>query len=467
MIIATPKRTSLKHLACFNPEQLPEWTNPDRLITYIDIGNVRTGSLVSQPTGYTFSSAPSRARRLVRQGDVIFSTVRPYLRAIYRFSSPTESVVSTGFAVIRPGSGIDSAFLFYSVVNEQFINSINAQAVGASYPAVDPSVLENQMVRVPPLDEQRAIARFLDRKSRRIARFIHARQRMIALLNEQKQAIIHQAVTRGLDPDIPLKPSGIDWLGDIPAHWNLIPSGRLMTGVGQGWSPIAGDEEDDGEQWSVLTLSAVKGGKFNPEARKPIPSSAPVRRDLEIQPGDVFLTRANTRQLVGDVALVGWAPPRLIYSDLIYRVRLDPSLILAPYFVSLMGSKVGRGYIEREARASNESMVKLAASRIRAWSLPVPPLHEQTDIESALERMRAEIEASIAKKRREIELLREYRTRLIADVVTGKLDIRGHPDAAEDAPEDLDDSESLDGILDGDVPVGDIEDDGPVDEVAG
>lgn len=215
------KQTPLKHLVRFNPEQLPENTEPSRAISYIDIGNVKTGSLVAKPAQYTFANAPSRARRVVQRGDVIFSMVRPYLRAMYRFADDTTEIVSTGFAVLRPGSEIDSGFLFYSVLNEQFIEDINSVAVGAGYPAVDPSVLANQLIALPPLDEQRAIARFLDRKSRRIARFIRARQRMIALLNEQKQAIIHQAVTRGLDPDIPLKPSGIDWLGDIPAHWSL------------------------------------------------------------------------------------------------------------------------------------------------------------------------------------------------------------------------------------------------------
>lgn len=444
---------------------------PVRLCNYVDV--YKNDFITS---GISFMSATANAAEIARfslqPGDVLLTKDSESWNDIGVPAVVTENLpgVVCGYhlALVRPNLTMaDGRYLFWALTSTEVAQQFHQAANGVTRFGIPKQEIRDIEVPLPPLDEQRAIARFLDRKSRRIARFIQARQRMIALLNEQKRAIIHRAVTRGLDPDVPLKPSGIDWLGDIPAHWSLVPSGRVMTEVSQGWSPVAGDDEDNVSQWSVLTLSAVKAGKFYPDARKPIPSTFATRPDLEIKAGDVFLTRANTRQLVGDVAVVESTPPRLIFSDLIYRVQLDQSLILAPYFVSLMKSRVGRDYIEREARASNESMVKLAASRLRNWSLPIPPLQEQQAIESALESMGAEIETTIGKSRREIELVREYRTRLIADVVTGKLDIHDHPDAAEDAPEDLDAmSDALDGILVGDTVVGDMEDDGTVDEAA-
>ncbi len=339
---------------------------------------------------------------------------------------------------------------FFTLLASHFLRDMSESTHGSTLQHITRPKFNSHPVLLPPLDEQRAIARFLDRKSRRIAGFIRARQRMIALLNEQKQAIIHHAVTRGLDPDVPLKPSGIDWLGDIPVHWSLVPSGRAMAEIGQGWSPVAGDENESGDQWSVLTLSAVKRGKFSPEACKPIALALTPRPELELKVGDLLMTRANTRLLVGDVAIVDSVPPRLIFSDLIYRIRMDRQLITPAYFALLMRSPYGRILIEREARASNETMVKLAASRIRQWPLPTPTIVEQEDIVRSCAEALAKLQATVELHSREIELLREYRTRLIADVVTGRLDIRDHPDAAEDAPDDDDETGLLDTLAMGD-----------------
>jgi len=124
-------------------------------------------------------------------------------------------------------------FLLYWVGGNEMVLLDLWRKPGATVESLEIPRIVKTRIALPPLDEQRAIARFLDRKSRRIARFIRARQRMIALLNEQKQAIIHQAVTRGLDPDVPLKPSSIDWLGDIPAHWAVKRAGYVLRKIDQ------------------------------------------------------------------------------------------------------------------------------------------------------------------------------------------------------------------------------------------
>ncbi len=154
-------------------------------------------------------------------------------------------------------------------------------------------LLKSEPLPLPPPAEQAAIVRFLDWASGRLERAIRAKRKVIALLNERKQAIIHRAVTRGLDPSVPLKPSGIPWLGDIPQHWETPLFGRLLAGVEQGWSPVAAEGELALNQWAVLTLSSVRRGVFNPAAIKPVSLTADVPREIEVFDGDVLLTRSN------------------------------------------------------------------------------------------------------------------------------------------------------------------------------
>jgi len=214
----------LKRVVTINAEDLPEATDPDYEIAYVDIGNVTLVGGIESTEVYRFEEAPSRARRKVRDGDTIISTVRTYLRAVARIRDPAPNlVVSTGFAVLRPNSEIDVGFLYRLVQCEEFVGRVVACSTGVSYPAIAPTMLGTFHVWLPPLPEQRAIAAFLDHETRRIDELIAKKRRLIELLAEKRSALISHVVTKGLDATVPMKPSGIDWLGDVPAHWELKP----------------------------------------------------------------------------------------------------------------------------------------------------------------------------------------------------------------------------------------------------
>ncbi|HDH27798.1 MAG TPA: restriction endonuclease subunit S [Euryarchaeota archaeon] len=304
---------------------------------------------------------------------------------------------------------------------------------------------------VPPPDEQAAIVRFIDYATRRIDRTIRAKRKVIALLNEQKQSIIHRAVTRGLDPNVPLKSSGIPWLGDIPEHWETPLLGRCITRIEQGWSPVAAEGEFEEDQWAVLTLSSVKRGVFNPTAIKPVSKTANIPRSIEVVNGDVLLTRSNTRDRVGDVCIVEGIRPRTILCDLIYRLSIQEKLLESRFLVYQLLSPLGRGQIERDARGSSGTMPKIAQGHIKSWRVLLPPVEEQRKITSNINTETAQFNEVIHRTEREIDLFREYRTRLIADVVTGKLDVR---EVAKKLPDESAES----GIIDDDeILVGDEE----------
>lgn len=304
-------------------------------------------------------------------------------------------------------------------------------------------------VLIPQPEEQAAIVRFLEHANRHIDRFIQAKKKVIALLTEQKQAIIERAVTRGLDPHVSTKPSGIPWLPDIPKHWDTPLFGRLLSRVEQGWSPVAAEGELASDQWAVLTLSAVRRGVFNPFAIKPVSITANIPTGIEVSDGDVLLTRSNTRDRVGDVCIVRTPRARTILCDLIYRLRLRAVAILPEFLVYQLLSRVGRGQIERDARGSSGTMPKISQGHIKSWRILLPPIDEQRSIIESIDDDSAPVSAAISRLEREIVLLREYRIRLVADVVTGKLDVR---EAAAQLPSKAETAE-----MPSDTPTGDEE----------
>ncbi|MGR3435785.1 MAG: restriction endonuclease subunit S [Shimia sp.] len=132
-------------------------------------------------------------------------------------------MASTGFAVCTPRDGVSSRFLYYAMMTEPFLDATIRRSVGISYPAINAEVLGSIKVPLPGSNIQRAIVVFLDREAARIDALIAEKGRFVELLREKWTAVISRAVTRGLDPDAPLKPSGQDWLGDVPAHWRMLP----------------------------------------------------------------------------------------------------------------------------------------------------------------------------------------------------------------------------------------------------
>lgn len=215
------EKRRLKYAATINDEALAENTDPDFELKYIDIGNVDSDGKIDQLAAYRFENAPSRARRLVKHGDVIISTVRTYLQAIAPIENPDENlIVSTGFAVVRPRPRVlDSSYCKYALRETTFLNEVVARSVGVSYPAINASDLGDISIDLHPLDIQSGIANYLDRETSRIDALIASKEQLLELLAEKRRALITQAVTKGLNSNAPMRDSGLPWLGGIPRHW--------------------------------------------------------------------------------------------------------------------------------------------------------------------------------------------------------------------------------------------------------
>jgi type I restriction enzyme S subunit len=218
------------------------------------------------------------------------------------------------------------------------------------------------------------------------------------------------------------KDSGVEWLGEIPEHWALARLKEVVVGIEQGWSPLCENRQADLEEWAVLKVGCVNGESFNEAEHKALPQELNPVVDLEIQPGDILMSRANTRELLGSAALVKHVRARLILCDKLYRIRVRLGLILPEFVVRAISSCSVRYQLERDATGASSSMQNVSQEAIRNLLVLLPPKCEQHRIASFLDRETARIDALVAKKQRLIELLQEQRTALITRAVTKGLD---------------------------------------------
>jgi type I restriction enzyme S subunit len=410
------ERRRLKYASTINDEALPETTDPDYELQYIDIGNVDSSGQIHEIANYRFEAAPSRARRVVIDGDVIISTVRTYLQAIAPITSAADNlIVSTGFAVVRPRSGIlDPGFCKYALREPRFIREVESRSVGVSYPAINASDLGDIRIHLPPLHAQRRIARYLDAETARIDALVAEKERILALLEEKRSALISRAVTRGLDLTIPLQPSGLDWLGDIPAHWNVTQLKRAWASADYGISEIIRGEGSI----NILRMSCIIDGEVDLSNAGQVESVTP---DLLLHKGDLLFNRTNSLDQVAKVGLVREEPETpTSFASYLVRLRVN-QLVSAEYLLTLLNSHNFLKYARGNAIPAI-GQAHLNPSRYGDIRIPLPPRGEQDSIIARIDQERAATKELERTLRQSVDLLKERRFALITAAVTGQIE---------------------------------------------
>jgi type I restriction enzyme, S subunit len=327
--------------------------------------------------------------------------------------------------VLFKGITCDSRFLFF-ILNADHIRAlIDVNNTGSSIPTMTQESIGNFGFGLPPLPEQTQIAAFLDRETAKIDDLVAQQRRLMELLKEKRQAVISHAVTQGLNPQAPVKPSGIEWLGDVPAHWEVTKIKRLVATFEQGWSPqCEGFPVDSEKEWGVLKVGCVNGGVFRPEENKTFPSELEPIPSLGIAMGDLLISRANTRELVGGAAVAKQDYANLMLCDKLYRIRFS-KLACAPQFIAFyLGTGMARGQIELAASGASSSMVNISQSTILEMELALPEYQEQQEIVDFLAIELSIFNSLITEAQRAIDLLQERRIALISAAVTGQIDVR-------------------------------------------
>lgn len=403
----------LKYIATLNDEALGADTDADYEIQYIDIGNVDSSGKIGDVASYRFEDAPSRARRRVRDGDVIISTVRTYLQAIAQIRDPPGNLIaSTGFAVVRPRSERFAAeYCRYALREPSFLAEVEKRSVGVSYPAINSSDLASIPVHIHSLPRQRAIAEHLDRETRRIDKLIAAKQRLLVLLEEKREALITRAVTRGVDPDVTLRDSAVPWLGAIPAHWDLRRGKWLFS--------ERDDRSADGEQ-TLLSLRMHRGLVPHNEVSEKQTSPEKLVGYKRASPGEIVVNRM--RAAIGLIAVTpeeGLVSPDYAvfvpsigtyvdYYGLLFRTELLGSVFRS------VSSGMGTG---------TQGFLRLYSESFLALWFPSPPESEQREIVEYIEGETAKLDGLREAAEKTIALSQERRSALIAAAVTGQIDV--------------------------------------------
>ena len=378
-------------------------------------------------------SLDSQVKRF-EAGDVQFGKLRPYLAKV---TSPHRSGVCVGeFLVLRPrNDGLRGAFLERALRSKPVIDAIDASTFGAKMPRADWLFVGSMALAFPPAAEQESIARFLSFFERRVGRYLRAKHVLINLLDEHRQAIVHQAVTRGLDPAVHLTSSSVEWLGHVPEHWKVQRSGQVFlqrNEVGFGDLPIL----------EVSLRTGVRIRDFTASDRKQVMSDR--GKYKRAAKGDIAYNMMRMWQGAAGVAPVdGLVSPAYVVA----RPREGTD---SRYFGHLFRTSAFMGEVDRFSRGIVKDRNRLYWEDFKGIPLPYPPTNEQAEIAEAVDARTRSIHESIERTLREVELIREYRARLIADIVTGKFDVR---EAVQTLPDDAEDSEQfedLDAISDAD-----------------
>jgi len=411
----------LKHIVGINLRTLPETTDPDLEFRYVDIGAVERGRLSSEPEVTTFATAPSRARRLVRQGDTIISTVRTYLRAVWPVrDNVTDLVVSTGFAVLTPTENVDPRYLGWLAQSDVVVEEVVARSVGVSYPAINPSDIGTVPVPLPPLLRQRAIADYLDRETARIDAFIDQKQRMLELLEERRMAVMADGVS-GRFTSNRLLPSTLSWLPWRGANWREAKL-TLVARLGSGHTP----SRDHPEWWEECKIPWVTTGEvaqlrsdrveFLYDTREKISALGVANSSAEIHPKDtVVLCRTAS---AGYSGIMG--TPMATSQDF---ATWTCGPLIRPRFLLLCLRAMRQDLLGRLAMGSTHKTIYMPD--IEGLRVPLPEVNEQDAIVDAVWRRLRTIDAVIDELHRQIALLQERRQALITAAVTGELEIPG------------------------------------------
>lgn len=335
--------------------------------------------------------------------------------------SPFPGMVTGAYTVFEPSDSRTARYLYlyYLALDE-------VKALKPAYTGLRNTIQKSRFMSIktpyPPLDEQRAIADFLDGMDARITRFIAARRKMIALLEEKKQAVINQAVTRGLDLDVPMKDSGVDWLGEIPAHWESPVLRYLGTKFGSGVTPRGGATTYVSQGVMLLRSQNVHFDGLRLDDVAHISDEVDEgMANSRVIPGDVLLN--ITGASLGRVCAVPETIGRANVNQHVCIIRPIQRRVLPEYLASYLRSTPTQLLIKQVSTGAAREGLTL--DDMKPITVPLPPLAEQEQIVAHVNAEVLSVNGLIARQQREIELIQEYRTRLISDVVTGKLDVRG------------------------------------------
>lgn len=381
---------------------------------YIGMENIESFSATWIPSSNNDSS--SGLGNLFEPGDVLFGKLRPYLAKAWH--ADRSGVCSSEFLVLRPEK-IDGRFLLLQMLNQEFVTLVDSSTYGSKMPRASWDFIGSIRLPVPSPAEQQAIVAFLHRETAKIDTLIAKQEKLIELLKEKRQAVISHAVTKGLDPTVPMKPSGVEWLGNVPSHWSVVKSRRYFSQRKD--RALEGDRQLTASQKYGVIYQEDYMALENSRVMQVITGSEILKH---IEPNDFVISMRSFQgglewsSLSGSVSSAYVA---LIPSNEVHGTFFSFLFKSQPYIQALQSTS----NLVRDGQA-------LRYDNFVQVDLPLPPIDEQAAIAKFIKTEVEKIDRLALKAKQAIALQKEHRVALISAVVTGKLDIR---DAAVDLQE--------------------------------
>ncbi|WP_332776495.1 restriction endonuclease subunit S [Polaromonas sp.] len=350
-------------------------------------------------------------------GDILFGKLRPYLAKAYLTEAAGEAVGD--FHVMRPTANVAGRFAQYQLLSREFIAIVDGSTFGSKMPRASWEFVAGMILSTPPKAEQQTIAAFLDRETAKIDGLIAEQRRLVNLLKEKRQAVISHAVTKGLNPDAPMKDSGVAWLGEVPAHWEVSSLKRY-------WSiadckHITAEFLDEGIP--LASIREVQSRYVELENAKQTTDyfyEQLIEGGRLPKVGDLIFSRNAT---VGEVAQVAdWHPRFAMGQDVCLLRKLEPNYS-SDYMQLVLRSPVIVEQLEHVMVGSTFKRVNV--EEIRGFVVPMPPAIEQSEIATFLDHQTTQLDTLTQEAQTAITLLQERRSALISAAVTGKIDVRG------------------------------------------
>ena len=373
-----------------------------------------------------FMAASYVGHKLCWPGDLVVNSLWAWANGLG--FAKHHGIISTAYSVYRPLPEYNEAgpYLDYLLRSSafQWEFQIGSKGIWISRLQLTDDTFMRMPMLLPPLPEQQQMVKFLDAKGRQIALLLRHKRQLIKLLNEQKQALIHRAVTQGLDADAPRRESSVDWVEEIPAHWEIKRLKSISKRITDG-AHISPDTTSD--DYHFISTVDIKDGAI--DFSKSLMTTKKsyeylVRTGCRPNEGDVLYSKDGT---IGRTALINFNKDFVVASSLIIITPKERS-VSSPFLQFALQSNVCTNYVE--SLLSGSAIRRISIAKVENMPIIIPPIDEQKEILNFIQTETAVVIQAISRTQREIELIQEYRTRLIDDVVTGRLDVRHLADAA-------------------------------------
>ncbi|EOX6875010.1 restriction endonuclease subunit S [Enterobacter cloacae complex sp. 2021EL-01261] len=383
---------------------------------YIGLEDVEAGSGQYKPTNGSSRQSEDSTVGIFYEGDVLYGKLRPYLRKA--IISEMAGCCSTEFLVLR-AEKTEPRWLQEWLLTPDVTHQIESGCEGAKMPRADWGHIGSIEVVYPDQPEQAQILTTLDRETARIDALVEKKTRFIELLKEKRQALITHAVTKGLDPNVKMKDSGVEWIGQVPEHWEVKPFKYILSAPMSYGANESAESDDPNHPRYIRITDLTENGTLREDTFKTLPWDKAY--SYLLSDGDILLARSGAT--VGKSFLYRETNGAACFAGYLIKASCNEEKALPKYIYAYLQS---HSYWEYISGSNIQSTIQnVSAEKYSSMVLPVPQREEQATIAATLDRETARIDALIGKAEQSITLLKERRSAFITAAVTGQIDLRG------------------------------------------